>query len=287
MANQEPRWRAVPSIIDYRLSMTGEDQIASDQLTALEGAVNLRDLGGYPSSDGRAVRRGRLFRSGTLSALTDTDLAALEQARVRTVIDLRLPSQIEMFGPDRIPHGVQHLSLPMGGGDVSEVVHEAIRSGRFASLPDVETVNRAILSEDRHNLTEVIRVVAEPERLPLIFHCIGGKDRTGVVAALLLSLLGVPWAMVREDYVRSNEHVAEAIDAQLADLAHAAAARTGRQPAPVDLEAAKRFSMVEENDLDAVRDEMIGDAGSIELYLHDKLGISDETVQCLRDELLE
>jgi protein-tyrosine phosphatase len=167
------------------------------------------------------------------------------------------------------------------------VIHEAMRTGRFASLPDVETVNLAILSEDTINLAAFIRIVGRPEHLPLIFHCIGGKDRTGIAAALLLSILGVPWATVREDYVRSNEQIADAIDAELEGLARAAAERSGRDPEPVDLTAARRFATVEGSDLDAVRDQMIADAGSIEGYVHDRLGISQEIVQSLRHQLLE
>lgn len=254
---------------------------------ALEGAVNFRDLGGHATDDGLTVGRGKLFRSGSLSALTDVGLAALQQLGVRTVVDFRLASQIETFGPDRLPDGAQYVSLPMGGGEVSSVIHEAMRTGRFASLPDVASVNRAILSEDGPQLTRFIRIVAEPQHLPLIFHCIGGKDRTGIAAALLLSILGVPWATVREDYLRSNEQIADAIDAELEGLARAAASRSGRQPDPVDLAAAKRFATVVGSDLDAVLDEMIGDAGSIEGYVHDRLGISWETVQCLCDALLE
>jgi protein-tyrosine phosphatase len=265
--------------------MTG-DQVPTLPI-ALEGALNFRDLGGHATDDGHTVRRWEVFRSGSLSALADVDLAALGQLEIRTVIDFRLASQIEIFGPDRLPDGAQYVSLPMGGGDVSSIIHEAMETGRFASLPDVATVNRAIMREDGAQLTTFIRIVADPERLPLIFHCIGGKDRTGIAAALLLSILGVPWATVREDYVRSNEQLADAIDAELAGLVRAAAERSGRDPEPVDLAAAKRFSTVQAGDLDAAGDAMIEEAGSIEAYLRDRLSISEETMQSLRHQLLE
>jgi protein-tyrosine phosphatase len=192
------------------------------------------------------------------------------------VVDFRLAYQIDVFGPDRLPKGALYVSLPVGGGEVSSIIHEAMETGRFASLPDVATVNRAILREDGAQLTRFIRIVAEPARLPLIFHCIGGKDRTGIAAALLLSILGVPWATVREDYVRSNEQIEDAIDAELEGLAQAAAARSGRDPEPVD-----------GTDLDVVRDEMIAEMGSIVEYVIRELGISEATMQSLRQQLLE
>lgn len=265
--------------------MTG-DQVPTLPI-ALEGALNFRDLGGHATDDGHTVRRGEVFRSGSLSALTAAGLTALGQLGVRTVVDFRLASQIDVFGPDRLPKGALYVSLPVGGGEVSSIIHEAMETGRFASLPDVATVNRAILREDGAQLTRFIRIVAEPERLPLIFHCIGGKDRTGIAAALLLSILGVPWATVREDYVRSNEQIGDAIDAELEGLAQAAAARSGRDPEPVDLAAAKRFATVDGTDLDVVRDEMIAEMGSIVEYVIRELGISEATMQSLRQQLLE
>lgn len=259
-----------------------------DRVTVvLEGSVNFRDLGGHATDEGRAVRRGKLFRAGSLSTVTDADLAVLEDLAIRTVVDLRMPSQIETFGPDRIPDGARYVSLPMGGGDVSRAIHDAMRTGRFASLPDVEEVNLTILREDAVNIAAFIQISAEPENLPLIFHCIGGKDRTGIAASLVLSLLGVPWDTVRADYVRTNDHLADAVDAELEGLARAATERSGRRPAAIDLAAARRFATVVGSDLDAVRDEMIGEAGSIEAYVHDELGIASETVQSLRDQLLE
>ncbi len=253
----------------------------------LEGAVNFRDLGGWATGDGRRVKGGLLYRSGSLSGLSDADLETLERHGVRTVVDFRIPSQIETFGEDRIPTAASYVSLPMGAGELSKAVHDAMHTGRFAGLPDMATVNLAILVEDGDSLAAFLRIAAEPGRTPLIFHCIGGKDRTGVAAAVLLSLLGVPWQAVREDYERSNDQLAEAIDAEIEAWVRAAAERSGRRPEPIDFEAAKRFAGVDGTDLDAVRHRMVEDAGSIEAYVRDRLGIDDATVAGLRDMLLE
>jgi protein-tyrosine phosphatase len=250
---------------------------------ALEGAVNFRDLGGHATDDGHTVRRGEVFRSGSLSALTDADLATLGQLGVRTVVDFRLDSQIEIFGPDRLPKGAQYVSLPMGGGELSSVVHEAMRTGRFASLPDVASVNRAILREDGAQLTRFIRIVAEPERLPLIFHCIGGKDRTGIASALLLSILGVPWPTVRNDYLASNTYFAASIETHLTDLS----GQAGGAPDPADLEAARRFFIVEGDYIDAARDEILTVAGSLTAFVEGSMGVPSDAIQHIRNELLE
>jgi protein tyrosine/serine phosphatase len=87
--------------------------------------------------------------------------------------------------------------------------------------------------------------------------------------------------------VRSNEQIADAIDAELEGLARAAAERSGRDPEPVDLAAAKRFSTVQAGDLDAAADAMTEAAGTIEAYLRDRLSISEETMQSLRHQILE
>src|ERR1700728_5038363 len=88
---------------------------------SLEGAVNVRDAGGYRSVHGREVVRGRLFRGDSLSHLTGPDHGRLEQLGLRTVIDFRTPGEILLSGPDRLPYGVELAQLPVSGGDLGSI----------------------------------------------------------------------------------------------------------------------------------------------------------------------
>ena len=82
----------------------------------LDGAVNVRDIGGYRTSYGLQVTRGRLFRGDALSQLTGPDLERLDRLGLRTVIDFRTPGEVLLAGADRLPSGVELVSLPVGGG---------------------------------------------------------------------------------------------------------------------------------------------------------------------------
>ena len=106
--------------------MTG--RWAPSRQIALDGAVNVRDIGGYRSTCGREVLRGRLFRGDALSQLSDLDLQRLGRLGLRTVIDFRTAGEILLGGPDRLPYGVEAASVPVSGGDLG-AVYELIASG--------------------------------------------------------------------------------------------------------------------------------------------------------------
>ena len=85
---------------------------------ALDGAVNVRDIGGYRTSYGVEVTRGRLFRGDALSQLSGPDSERLDRLGLRTVIDFRTPGEVLLSGADRLPFGIEFLSVPVGGGDL-------------------------------------------------------------------------------------------------------------------------------------------------------------------------
>jgi protein-tyrosine phosphatase len=162
---------------------------------------NFRDLGGLPGLDGRLVRRHRLYRADDLSRVRAADQETFTALGVRTVVDLRRPTEVESIG--RIPpfegytyHHV-HLDYPIWPA------HE------FADTADrVAYVIARYLemsSSASTGIGEALRLIADSSTAPLVFHCIAGKDRTGVVAALTLSLLGVDDTAIAEDYHLSEE----------------------------------------------------------------------------------
>lgn len=251
----------------------------------LEGAPNFRDLGGLPARDGATVAYGRLFRSGNLVHLTDTDVADLTAVGIRTVIDFRHEFEVEVFGADRLPPGATYLSLPITAGGMDASTHEALRNGDLTALPDLTVANRNFVRNNRRELGELLGVLAEPGRLPAVFHCIGGKDRTGIASAVLLSALGVPWQHVQADYLATNRQIEMRVDEQLAHLARTTGYEGERSAS--SLEAARRFFVLEARYIDAAREEMIARAGSVEDYIHRDLEVSPATVARLRHELLE
>jgi protein-tyrosine phosphatase len=191
-------------------------QWAPSRHVALDGAVNVRDIGGYRTTDGLEVRRGRLFRGDALSQLSPPDVKRLGQLGLRTVVDFRTPGEVLLSGQDRLPHGVESVSLPVCGGDLGSLFelissgnHDRQRrelgDGRAASL--MVEINRGFVADARQReaFGTALRLVCSPGRLPLLYHCSGGKDRAGWMTAIVLTALGVPREVVLRDYLLSND----------------------------------------------------------------------------------
>jgi protein-tyrosine phosphatase len=194
--------------------MTGEQALSRH--VALDGAVNVRDIGGYHSAHGLDVVRGRLFRGDSLSQLTSSDVERLDRLGLRTVIDFRTPGEVLLGGDDRLPYGVEFAHMPVSGGDLGAVYeliaggdHERQRrelgDGRAASF--MAEMNRGFVSDARQReaFGAALRLLCAPGRLPLLYHCTGGKDRAGWMTAIVLTALGVPRELVLRDYLLSND----------------------------------------------------------------------------------
>ena len=168
-----------------------------DRLVPLSGAFNFRDLGGYVTRDGRVTRWGSLFRSDTLHELTGADVAVLRSLGLATIIDLRTSRELEETGRGPLapePMAYRHLSLISDGGG------EAMAAPAPAGT---ELSERYLwyLEVGRQSLVEALGVLSDPARLPLVFHCAAGKDRTGVLAALVLDILDVDDEAIVGDYL--------------------------------------------------------------------------------------
>ncbi len=175
------------------------------QLLALEGSRNFRDLGGYPAVEGRRVRTGRVFRSGTLAYLTPAGQRDLAALGIRTVCDLRTTRERHTEPSVALPADVQVLSWEY------ELDHGAVLGAVMQSVPQADQVRAAITTfyqtaaEDfAARFARIFQLLLAGEA-PLVLHCAAGKDRTGVAAALLLTALGVAPADVVADYALSDK----------------------------------------------------------------------------------
>jgi protein-tyrosine phosphatase len=159
-------------------------------------SYNFRDVGGYAGLDGRTVSWRRLFRADSLHRLKGADLEAFSALGVRTVIDLRRPFEVEEHG--RVPHteGLDYRNLVLEHVDWESVEHPA-------DLPHERWLADRYLNfaeDGTAGLAAALGVIADPAAAPVVVHCMAGKDRTGVVCALTLSLLGVSDADIAQDY---------------------------------------------------------------------------------------
>ena len=167
----------------------------------LEGCLNLRDLGGCRAADGRQVRAGCLFRSDELCALTTDDLKVIASLGIRVVFDLR--NDLERSRrPNRLPPGIEVLERTSPGSGEGRTTEEAIAAGDIPDRDDayMTSVYVDMLTRLVPELRILVERAAAARERPLLFHCAAGKDRTGVAAALLLGLLGVPDETILDDY---------------------------------------------------------------------------------------
>lgn len=173
----------------------------------LSGGSNFRDLGGYRTADGRTVRRNAVFRSAHLGGLTDEDRAALGRIGVRTIVDLRGVEEAA-----ETPHAIDGLRCRVVGAHiepgVGERIRDAVADGSATPHLMMEFLTDHYRDYPRRcapGFRTLFATLSDGTHRPLVFHCTAGKDRTGFASALLLSLLGVPWESVMEDYLRTNE----------------------------------------------------------------------------------
>ena len=185
----------------------------------LEGAVNVRDVGGLPAADGRAIRQGVLIRSANLQHLTAPDVSRLvNELGVRRVVDLRTDIEVAKSEPGPM-HAqpavtVSHLSLypDNGAGEVEPDAVVPWRGERFVSRhrPNVASYLR-YLERRPDSLVAALRAIAEPDGATLV-HCAAGKDRTGVVVALALTVAGVDREIIAADYAHTQSQIQAILD---------------------------------------------------------------------------
>jgi protein-tyrosine phosphatase len=183
-----------------RVTTSGEGSRAAgaDRRIPLSGTFNVRDVGGYPAAGG-TVRAGRLLRGDALHRLDDEARITLAGLPVRTVVDLREDFEARL-SPDALDGtGIAILRLPVF----------RVTGDSFGPSPeDLTTVYEHMVDDCGAVLAAVVGHVAAETRQPVLVHCSAGKDRTGVVVALVLSLLGVADEVIAEDYHLTSSYLA-------------------------------------------------------------------------------
>lgn len=235
-----------------------------------DGAFNLRDLGGYPTTDGRRVRWQVLYRADGLHRVPAAGLATVGELGLRTVLDLRTTGEHDAGA--FVVDGTTVLHLPIlratwGIPDAAEIDPVAFLSEHYQRM----------LDEGAGAIATAFEVLASPVRLPAAFHCSAGKDRTGVLAALVLAALGVPDDVIAADYARSAAAIEELV-AWLVATGRDGAEEMPRQPKALlacPPEAMHAF-------LAGVRSRF----GSPTGYLR-TVGVTEEVLAGLREALLE
>jgi len=185
-----------------------EEQVSLDQrrVLPLQGGVNFRDLGGYRTEDGRQIRWETIYRSGTMSRLSAEDWGELARRGLRTICDLRDNSE-RRDAPHSAPPGDASpeywvRSYEEAVGDLARMLKAGCKD-RDSYRRSMLEIYREIPEQHAESYAQLFRYLAAG-KVPLAFNCTAGKDRTGILAALLLSFLGVPRETIMDDYALTN-----------------------------------------------------------------------------------
>jgi protein-tyrosine phosphatase len=240
----------------------------------LEGAVNFRDLGGYPAEGGRTMRWRTIYRSDSLSDLTDSDVCGFRQLGINTLCDFRSSLESERK-PNRLPngHSIDVVLLPFIPEGTLDML-SAINSGRY-SPADVEREvlihYKKFVNDHASEYSRVFEIILAKDSLPLLMHCTSGKDRTGFAAAAVLLAVGVPREIIVRDYALTNDF--------RRDIRHLFSNVVSKPTIDALTSASPRY-------IEAAHDEIDARFGATEAWL-ESLGVSPSQRKRLRDLLTE
>jgi protein-tyrosine phosphatase len=243
---------------------------------AWDGCLNVRDLGGHRTEDGAQTRYRAVVRADSVRELTAAGWEALLAYGVRTVVDLRGDHERQEDPPAEVPVEVLHVPFMEADEDEWKEIEGRLEAAVEAA-PDVTTATRDVylifLEHFRQNVAAGIRAVAHAPEGGVVVHCVGGKDRTGLLTAFLLHLAGVDAEQIAADYALSEERLRPRHEAWFA------AAKSDQE-----LEELQRIAQTPAESMVGVFEELERRHGSVEGFLRDA-GVSDEELELARARL--
>jgi len=250
---------------------------------------NLRDVGGYKTSDGKTVALGVAYRSDTFNPMSAEEIKTLERLALKNDYDLRTTAEVKAM-PDQLPPGVKYHLLNVladdkgaAAAEIESLLHQPKKANMVLGGGKIETLFRQVYREfitlpsAKQSYRTLFQDLADPGLAPGVFHCTTGKDRTGWAAAALLTLLGVPKETVMADYMRTNEYT-------LPQFQHAI---DGFVAGGGERSIALAVLGVKAEYLEASFDEVKKRYGTIEKYFAEGLGIDAAGQQALRARFLQ
>ncbi|MEU7296904.1 tyrosine-protein phosphatase [Streptomyces exfoliatus] len=248
---------------------------------------NFRDVGGLPTTDGRTVHPGRLFRSGHLAHATETDVAFLDSLGLHTVFDFRNVADRKIEGPDVELPGVRNVNIPLNDPADGKEFWKLVRDGDIEQLREILGDGKAAARMSDSYRKMVIERTAEHSRilhsmaedsLPALMHCAAGKDRAGLSIAITLLALGVEREAIEADYVKSND------PHRRYKVRRSSTAPDAMSPEVMELLSPLFDARVEY--LRGAFETIEATWGSVDTYLTEGLKLAPETLERLRERLL-
>jgi protein-tyrosine phosphatase len=241
-----------------------------------DGCLNVRDLGGFRTDDGEETRFGSIVRADSVRQLSDEGWAALVDYGVTTIIDLRNDEERQEDPPYDVPVEVLHVPFMEASEAEWKEIEERLEAV-VSAAPDVSVATRDVylifLEHFKDNVAAGIRAVADAPEGAVLIHCMGGKDRTGLLSAFLLHAAGVDLEQIADDYALSEDRLRPRHEEWFA------AAESDEE-----LERLQRMAQTPAASMVGVFEELERRHGSVEGFLREA-GVTDEELERARARL--
>lgn len=254
-------------------------QAQQDRFIQMDGGRNFRDVGGYRTADGHTVKRGVMYRSGSLGSLTPQGRKTLSGLHIASIVDLRSTDERSHDSNDlaaEFGQGYWTREYGMSHGDMGKVFSSSGAPTAESMKAMMSHVYRTLPKEQAPSYREMFARLAAAKE-PLVVNCTAGKDRTGIATALVLTALGVPYETVKQDFLLSNN-------------APGMNTLTSALPGPLAKlppEVLKPLTGVEPEYLDTAFAQIKQDYGSVENYLQKELAVGPNEIAALRRNMLD
>jgi len=254
------------SVPEYGISKT-------DHQFEIKKVTNFRTIGNIKNTDGRILKEGMLYRSGHLHQLRKKSFKTFENLGIKEIIDLRNSKEISQK-PDKLSDTFiyKNYSAFEDEGDQLDQAKKLVLKGKVkGSDADQRMLDfyKNYVTENPEIIKEIIHEVLDSET-PVLYHCTAGKDRTGIITALILTILKFDRTTIYNDYLLSNNYRKQLVQKRL----HLANNLHFLYP-KMDLNVIEKLSWVEKNYLETAFFEIDKKYGSIDIYIHQNLGISE------------
>jgi protein-tyrosine phosphatase len=244
---------------------------SAQRLVRMQGALNFRDLGGYTTKDGKQVAWGKVYRSADISKLTASDLQTMASKHINTVIDFRGVKE-SAAAPDKLLPATDYTLCSAGSDSLPDMRQIAmlVKQGGFlekfygdASLPYYGARYKPLFQ----------KLLALPDTAAIMYHCTGGRDRTGMASALFLYALGVPESTIEADFTASNTYL---------QPMHASMYQSMSQGMGLDIAAVKKEMELRPELLRIFFSSIKNKYGSVEQFMQQELGVGSKEIAMLR-----
>lgn len=245
---------------------------STKRVIPVRGAVNFRDIGGYETTAGRQVVWGRIFRSDAIDKLTNADVELMDKKGIHTVVDLRGSAEAKL-APDRLPPNTDYTLSPAGSDNLpnpQEMV-KALKQKDFLLKFYGEGVGHY---GDKYRAV-FVKLLGAADGEAVMYHCTGGRDRTGMQTALVLYTLGVPYSVIEADYLASNVYLSRHTHMQA--YTDAMVAATGMAKEQIE-EQMKLKPQLLHAFFDAIKTKY----GTVEQFLQEEMAIGPKEIQLLQ-----